>query len=164
MDPPTFSPVDNSEATVVEWACKALNSGNHDFFIQGNHIDNIGENAMACFIHQLTVRIGRSVRIEYVDSQDLWHVMAPLEPVAPPARAITSVVRKKPPRPMNCFIMYRDHEYKRLKALHPELSVQRICKSSVNHPSIIRQSSVNHFGNLLTHYSPDRCSFLESGW
>ncbi|KAF2196947.1 hypothetical protein GQ43DRAFT_341549, partial [Delitschia confertaspora ATCC 74209] len=35
---------------------------------------------------------------------------------------------KKPPRPRNCFILYRDSESKRIKAQCPEMSVQEISK------------------------------------
>jgi hypothetical protein len=35
---------------------------------------------------------------------------------------------KKAPRPMNCWIIFRDVMHKQLKVKHPELSVQEICK------------------------------------
>lgn len=35
---------------------------------------------------------------------------------------------KKAPRPMNCWIIFRDAMHKKLKSEHPELTVQQICK------------------------------------
>jgi transcription factor SOX7/8/10/18 (SOX group E/F) len=35
---------------------------------------------------------------------------------------------KKAPRPMNCWIIYRDAKHKQLKAEFPHLTVQEICK------------------------------------
>jgi hypothetical protein len=40
------------------------------------------------------------------------------------------VGQKKIPRPMNCFMLYRDYMHKRIKAAEPNKSVQEICKSS----------------------------------
>lgn len=37
-------------------------------------------------------------------------------------------VRKNPPRPMNCWMLYRDTRHKQLKEQHPSLTVQQICK------------------------------------
>lgn len=33
-----------------------------------------------------------------------------------------------PPRPMNCFMLFRDDMHKKVKATNPDLSVQEICK------------------------------------
>jgi hypothetical protein len=35
---------------------------------------------------------------------------------------------KKAPRPMNCWLLFRDATHKKMKLVHPELSVQQICK------------------------------------
>ncbi|KAF2271215.1 hypothetical protein CC78DRAFT_485010, partial [Lojkania enalia] len=32
-----------------------------------------------------------------------------------------------PPRPMNCWMLYRDSMHKKLKAVNPDLTVQEIC-------------------------------------
>lgn len=47
------------------------------------------------------------------------HAVKPVAPVAS---------MKKAPRPMNCWIIFRDYMHKQLKTEHPELSVQEICK------------------------------------
>lgn len=36
--------------------------------------------------------------------------------------------QKKPPRPMNCWMLFRDDRHKKLKAENPDLTVQQICK------------------------------------
>jgi hypothetical protein len=40
----------------------------------------------------------------------------------------TTIGTKKAPRPMNCWIIFRDSMHKQLKGEHPDLSVQEICK------------------------------------
>lgn len=37
-------------------------------------------------------------------------------------------IRKNPPRPMNCWLLYRDSVHKEIKDQNPHLSVQEICK------------------------------------
>jgi len=39
------------------------------------------------------------------------------------------VTRKNPPRPMNCWMLYRDTRHRELKDANPLISVQDICKS-----------------------------------
>jgi hypothetical protein len=45
-----------------------------------------------------------------------------------PKISTAAIVTKKAPRPMNCWIIFRDAMHKQLKFDHPELSVQEICK------------------------------------
>lgn len=44
---------------------------------------------------------------------------------------VVDKVDKKPPRPMNSWMLFRDHYHKSLKAQNPNLTVQQICKSRV---------------------------------
>ncbi|KAF2477309.1 HMG-box [Lindgomyces ingoldianus] len=47
--------------------------------------------------------------------------------LAPPAVSrVPERAAGHPPRPMNCFMLFRDYKYKQLKADNPDLTVQRI--------------------------------------
>jgi hypothetical protein len=40
----------------------------------------------------------------------------------------TIAIRKNPPRPMNCWMLFRDTKHRELKDANPEISVQKICE------------------------------------
>jgi transcription factor SOX7/8/10/18 (SOX group E/F) len=44
---------------------------------------------------------------------------------------VLAAAMKKAPRPMNCWIIFRDAMHKQLKAEFPNLTVQEICKSTI---------------------------------
>jgi hypothetical protein len=76
-----------------------------------------------------------SVRMpEYGDSRDMPQSQLSMRPSTVPSEQVTlkavtaAIVTKKAPRPMNCWIIFRDAMYKQLKGEHPHLSVQEICK------------------------------------
>ena len=49
------------------------------------------------------------------------------DPEQPTSAARTaSVLQKNPPRPMNCWLLFRDEKHKQLKQQHPHLTVQQI--------------------------------------
>jgi transcription factor SOX7/8/10/18 (SOX group E/F) len=57
----------------------------------------------------------------------------------PSAKADAAVIgTKKAPRPMNCWLMFRDAMHKTLKAQNPDFSVQQICKCTPIHDAVQR--------------------------
>lgn len=111
------------------------------------------EMAASFFSHQLTLEFGRSVSVytgandlhtvvEFAPEQDLVTSAFPLslelpsftstpteaEPSATTNTTVASAIRKGPPRPMNCWMLYRDTRHKQLKDQFPHMTVQQICK------------------------------------
>ncbi|KAK7188723.1 hypothetical protein DPSP01_005624 [Paraphaeosphaeria sporulosa] len=108
------------------------------------------EMAASFFAHQLGLEFGRSVAVytgndgrhsvvRFAPEQDLGVPAFPLSPeplsftststeTEQPATTSTtaSSIRKGPPRPMNCWMLYRDTRHKQLKDQFPHLTVQQI--------------------------------------
>jgi hypothetical protein len=57
---------------------------------------------------------------------ELFFAKAPADKT--PKKSTGLKAKKNPPRPMNCWLLFRDDMHKKLKASNPELSVQAICK------------------------------------
>lgn len=117
--------------------------------------DNMGMYAETimreCIITGLREAFGCDFQVEYQRDGDFWYFYClgnpQLQPgylsqpgnniysecltlgVNPTSAALDVSGRKNPPRPMNCWMIYRDEQHKFLKAGNPELSVQDICKS-----------------------------------
>lgn len=112
--------------------------------------ESFGTLLVQYFAHALATRIGGPVTLSHADDHDgsktLVHLpephgQQPFGQLQPDFSMVTAtsdknavqliaptVSTKKAPRPMNCWIMFRDYMHKRLKAQHPDLSVQQICK------------------------------------
>jgi transcription factor SOX7/8/10/18 (SOX group E/F) len=64
--------------------------------------------------------------------------------------ALSVNVIKKAPRPMNCWIIFRDAMAKDLKIEFPQLTVQELCKCTQHSPSLIQ-----HAYNVLASFCSD---------
>lgn len=77
------------------------------------------------------VQMPKAIHQELVNQLELKNVSAAIPftsdttKVKPTAPAV-----KKAPRPMNCWLIFRDAMHKQLKAENPKLTVQQICKST----------------------------------
>ena len=131
--------------------CKFGLTSSPSFTLWGN-IDILFGSAMArdLLAKQLQLEFGRQVDISVSDDglQTIVQIMpetalshpsslpnfnppaftsSALPQTTNPART-SSAIRKNPPRPMNCWMLYRDTRHKQLKDQHPHLTVQQICK------------------------------------
>jgi hypothetical protein len=135
--------------------CKDLLASGEPVKFPGNVESRFGsEMAATFFAYQLSFQMGRKVAV-YTGSDGLHSLVrfapeqdlrAPAFPLSPEPLSCTSTsteaevdqpvtasqtasgVRKGPPRPMNCWMLYRDTKHKQLKEQYPHLTVQQICK------------------------------------
>lgn len=133
--------------------CKDLLAFGGPIELSGNLETRFGsEMAATYFAYQLGLEFGRNVSV-YTGSNGLHSVVrfapeqelgAPTFPLSPEPSSFTSTstetekpattnpaasgIRNGPPRPMNCWMLYRDTRHKQLKAQFPQLTVQQICK------------------------------------
>jgi hypothetical protein len=131
--------------------------GNEAVLLQSDIQHLFGDTLMEYFKYCLAQQVGQSITFTTVNngSTTQTFVQMPKNEQArlqlearstnPPKandRAVvgpktTSAVKRKAPRPMNCWIIFRDAMHKKLKAENPHLTVQQICKSASSpHPFI----------------------------
>lgn len=88
------------------------------------------------FIFSTSVNGGQTVVQMPVSKKDNLHFQPVTKPETQASQANTQPRSayggiKKAPRPMNCWILFRDAMHKKLKAENPDLTVQQICKSNI---------------------------------
>lgn len=116
--------------------------------LQSNIQELFGDMLMQYFEHSLIQQVGQPVTFAFSNSSNGGQTVVTipenkkatlhLQPAAssqtqapqkPPAHPRTTPAGvKKAPRPMNCWILFRDSMHKQLKAENPHLTVQQICK------------------------------------
>lgn len=128
--------------------------GNEVVALQSNIKELFGDMLMRYFERSLIAQVGRPVAFTFADGSNgsqtfvhmsknnnahLHHQMLSSGTKHPSQKSLqptnypdnTSVSTKKAPRPMNCWIIFRDAMHKKLKAENPNLTVQQICKLSM---------------------------------
>ena len=145
---------------------KEMASGNLSAHVEDVIQNTVGVPAMKFLEHQLSVQFNRLVCIVRDPAHHQLHVrtlevgeqQTPLSMQSDTAMFMpdttqetqqgtlitgpVTVGKMKPPRPMNCWMLYRDSAHKELKKLHPNLSVQEICKL---YSAPLHFTSVKHF-------------------
>ena len=132
--------------------------GNETVLLQSDIQYSFGDTLMEYFKHCLAQQVGPSITFTTVNNGSTTQTFVQMpkneqarlqletRPTNPPKvndRAVvgpktTSVVKRKAPRPMNCWIIFRDAMHKKLKAENPHLTVQQICTSASSpHPFIL---------------------------
>jgi hypothetical protein len=118
--------------------------------LSDNIHERFGAAAAEFFQHSLVTYVGMPVTLTLVNTRDgqKTHVQMPKRIVPPPVNELqlttnpltatsvqnavaprtSSAVTKKAPRPMNCWIIFREQMHKQLKREFPDVSVQVICK------------------------------------
>ncbi|KAJ8110708.1 hypothetical protein OPT61_g6516 [Boeremia exigua] len=117
------------------------NRGDTVVLLQNNIQELFGDMLMQFFKHTLTQQVGQPVTFTFsnninggqtiVQMPENAHLHSPTtsstQAEAPPSATLeTSTGIKKAPRPMNCWIIFRDAMHKKLKAENPHLTVQQI--------------------------------------
>ena len=136
--------------------CKRMLAITDHVELGGDVLSRFGsEMAASFFAFQVGLEFDRAVSVytgsdglhtvvEFAPEQDLGASAFPLSPelssftstspeteqsaATNPAPSSASGIRKGPPRPMNCWMLYRDTRHKQLKDQFPHLTVQQICK------------------------------------
>lgn len=121
-------------------ACiEGQNRGDDLVILQDNLPMLFGDQLIEHFKRTVGEALGMPVDITVMDGGDKFYTLVQIPKGAPsvqvpPAELSAIDVQAiaaglgKAPRPMNCWIIFRDAMHKQLKAEHPELSVQEICK------------------------------------
>jgi hypothetical protein len=129
---------------------KQWQHGNNGVVLQGNLHERFGDMLLQYFQRKLIEEVGAPAAITFSDTssgqqtlvqmpqpeRSQVHLQTQSEVVAQTETseqtttqaASPTVDTKKTPRPMNCWIIFRDRMYRQLKAEHPNLRVQDICK------------------------------------
>jgi transcription factor SOX7/8/10/18 (SOX group E/F) len=125
--------------------------GNNVALLENNIQDLFGIMLMQYFERCLTEQVGQPVAFTFADGSNgpqtfvqmpkntnaQAHLQMPPNGVDPQTHIgqqpatfskVVSAGVKKAPRPMNCWIIFRDAMHKKLKAENPHLTVQQICK------------------------------------
>jgi hypothetical protein len=133
------------DACVHSWS-----NGNSIVLLQSNIQELFGDLLLQYFKQSLAQQVGQPLAFTFSSNsnggqtiiQMPEHKIAQLryqpvttieKPTACPVSAGSRKMEagiKKAPRPMNCWIIFRDAMHKQLKAQSPHLTVQQICKSS----------------------------------
>jgi hypothetical protein len=133
------------DACVHSW-----DNGNSIVLLQSNIQELFGDMLLQYFKQSLTQQVGQPLAftfssnsnggqtiVQMPEHKTAQHVYQPdttihnlaARPASTGSRKMQAGV-KKAPRPMNCWIIFRDAMHKQLKAESPHLTVQQICKSS----------------------------------
>jgi hypothetical protein len=154
---PSFSFAEKAAMTQFEAAftqcTNAWRRGNNEVVLQDNLQVRFDAMLLQYFQRKLIEEVGVPVALTFSDSnsdpQTLVQMPQPEGPQAHPQTQSRTVAQtetseqttakagepavgaKKAPRPMNCWIIFRDRMHKKLKGDHPVLSVQQICKQSI---------------------------------
>jgi hypothetical protein len=132
--------------------------------LSDNIHERFGAAAAEFFQHSLVTYVGVPVILTLVHTRDgqKTHVQMPKRMVAPAANELqlttnpltatsvqdvvaprtSSAGTKKAPRPMNCWIIFREQMHRQLKRDFPDVSVQVICKHPL--PTHLRSQCANH--------------------
>jgi hypothetical protein len=126
-------------------------NGNEVVLLQSNIHELFGDMLMQYFERSLTEQVGHPIAFTFSNGNSVRQTFvqmpinanAQLHPQILPNRAspqtqtpqqpathsnTMSTRMKKAPRPMNCWIIFRDAMHKKLKVENPYLTVQEICK------------------------------------
>jgi len=126
-------------------ACiEGWNRGDDVVILQDNLLVLFGDLLVQHFQRTVGEALGTPVDLTVMDGGDRFYTLVKFSEAAHPVQTPTSELAaidmhaiaaglKKAPRPMNCWIIFRDAMHKQLKAEHPDLSVQQICKYT-NYP------------------------------
>lgn len=134
---------------VVDILIGEVATGNYRISVDRAIQESIDSPGMQLMEQQLSENLGQDFKISRDPVNDLLHVytqpqfsMEPgaeknMQPAISQKTATTTRAagRKNPPRPSNCFILFRTHKHPEVKRNHPMLPVQEICKF---HPSSVR--------------------------
>lgn len=128
--------------------------GDDVVLLQSNIQELFGDMLLQYFERSLTQQVGHPVTFTFSNGSDGYRTLVKMptsknaqlnletlptggstEPQTSQQRAthpnnVSAGVRKAP-RPMNCWIIFRDAMHKKLKAENPHLTVQQICKPSI---------------------------------
>nr|AQP26320.1 MAT1-2-1 [Stagonosporopsis cucurbitacearum]AQP26325.1 MAT1-2-1 [Stagonosporopsis cucurbitacearum]AQQ80196.1 MAT1-2-1 [Stagonosporopsis cucurbitacearum] len=131
------------DACICSWL-----RGDTVVLLQGNIQELFGDMSMRYFEQSLIEKVGQAVTFTFSPNSNggqtivqmpkntnvLLHHQSSASPPSEPAEAPTRLRKaspgiKKAPRPMNCWIIFREAMHKVLKAENPHLTVQEICYS-----------------------------------
>lgn len=133
--------------TAFDACLEGWHRGDTVVLLQANIQELFGDMLMPYFECTIAQHVGQPVTFIFSDSsnggqtivqmperkKDNLHHQAVAKPQAlgatQPRSSYAGV--KKAPRPMNCWIIFRDAMHKKLKAENPDLTVQQICKSNI---------------------------------
>jgi hypothetical protein len=132
--------------------------------LSDNIHERFGVAAAEFFQHSLVTYVGVPVTLTLVNTRDgqKTHVQMPKRMVVPATNELqlttnpltatsvqdvvaprtSSAATKKAPRPMNCWIIFREQMHRQLKRDFPDVSVQTICKHPF--PPHLRSQCVNY--------------------
>lgn len=134
------------DACVQSWS-----TGNSIVLLQSNIQELFGHMLLQYFKQSLAQQVGQPLAFTFSSNsnggQTVVHMpehkptqlsyqpifsiqKSTVRPVSAGSRKMQTGI-KKAPRPMNCWIIFRDAMHKQLKAESPHLTVQQICKSSI---------------------------------
>ena len=133
--------------TAFDACLEGWHRGDTVVLLQANIQELFGDMLMPYFERTIAQHVGQPVTFMFSDSsnggqtivqmperkKDSLHHQAVAKPQALEATQPRSSYAgvKKAPRPMNCWIIFRDAMHKKLKAENPDLTVQQICKSNI---------------------------------
>jgi len=113
--------------------------GDENVVLQGNVQELFGNLLFRYFERNLSEELGAPVAFTLIDIGDLTHTLvtmpknnvgrvlsSPNTSIESPELPAITVAAKRAPRPMNCWIIFRDAMHKKLKTEHPHLTVQEI--------------------------------------
>ncbi|KAH7405794.1 MAT1-2-1 [Phaeosphaeria sp. MPI-PUGE-AT-0046c] len=134
--------------STLHYCLKNWANGSATVQLSTNIEDSFGTLLVGYFVHALATEVGGPVTLAYADDHDgpktlvhmpEFHGQQSFDEVQPNLSFATesseknavqptvpAALTKKAPRPMNCWIIFRDYMHKHLKAQHPELRVQEI--------------------------------------
>jgi hypothetical protein len=155
----------DAEKTMMDQFQSALDAcifgwrnGNETVLLQSNIQHLFGDTLMEYFKYCLAQQVGPSITFTTMNNGNITQTFVQMpkneqvrlqleaQPTNPPKASVravvgpktTSAVKRKAPRPMNCWIIFRDAMHKKLKAENPHLTVQQICKSASSpHPDVL---------------------------
>lgn len=133
------------DACVHSW-----NNGDSIVLLQSNIQELFGDMLMQYFKHSLAQQVGQPLAFTFSSNSNGGQTIIQMpknktahlhlqtdtniqkhtvHSVSAESRNMLASI-KKAPRPMNCWIIFRDAMHKKLKAENPDLTVQQICKPS----------------------------------
>lgn len=144
LDKAAIAQFQNTLGTCIsEW-----HNGNGTVVLQDNIQELFGDLLYDYFIRSLAEQVGMPVVLNILNAGNIdqtivkmpqkkisqlvsnLHVTAKLSQIESSSTKTDSLTTgaKKAPRPMNCWIIFRDSMHKKLKIEHPHLTVQEICE------------------------------------
>ncbi|EDU50256.1 NHP6B Chromatin-associated protein containing the HMG domain [Pyrenophora tritici-repentis] len=118
--------------------CIEAHSRGEDFVVLEDSLPVLfGDLLVQHFQRTVVEALGTPIDLTVIDSDDKLYTLVMITKIHPPVQTPSSEVAtlddqvvavgfRKAPRPMNCWIIFRDAKSKELKEQHPELTVQQI--------------------------------------